>query len=87
MESIIEGLWREYKKELASSQCDTKGKRLRARVIDAEDILCDSLCAKTQALFEEYDIRRNEEEEYKELCAFEKGASLALKFVLEAIRT
>ncbi len=87
MESIIESLWREYKNEPTSSESDEKKKVLRARVIDAEDSLCDSLYEDEQELFERYDACRSEEEEYKELCAFKKGASLALKFVLEAVRT
>ena len=86
MESIIEGLWQEYKKELASPDNDEKKKALRARVVDAEDSLCDALCVAEQELFESYDACRTEEEEYKELFAFKKGVSMALKFVLEAIR-
>ena len=86
MESIIDGLWQEYKKELTASDSDEKKKALRARVINAEDSLCDALYAAEQELFESYDACRTEEEEYKELCAFKKGVSMALKFVIEAIR-
>ena len=86
MKDIIQGLWLEYKKELTYSN-DEKSKKLRSKVVDAEDSLCDVLDAKAEEMFEIYDSCRSEEEEYKELCAFKKGASLALKFVLEAIRT
>ncbi|MBR3806449.1 MAG: hypothetical protein IKJ13_06410 [Clostridia bacterium] len=81
---LLEQLWRECKKREVCEK-NKEIKKLKSNMINAEDVLRESLSETSDNLFDEYDTYRTEYEEYAEQKAFEQGVSFAVRFILESL--